>query len=62
MENEKWKSRKTMWIEYIHTNLNTRNTKEWRGNIKLTICDEKMRLKYNRLCINIYLVLYHLVD
>ena len=30
-----------------HTNLKTWNTKEWEDNIKPTICDEKMRLKYN---------------
>jgi len=30
-----------------HTNLKTWNTKEWQENIKPTICDEKLRLKYN---------------
>jgi len=30
-----------------HANLKTWNTKAWEENIKPTICDEKMRLKYN---------------
>ena len=30
-----------------HTHLNTWKTKEWQENIKPTVCDETIRLKYN---------------